>query len=162
MSAGAAYSYLWTHPSGHNDPKSLTAIKYVNETLGWCESELDGGIEGGLVTADEEGMIDFPPYFDSIMKNTLCHFFRIYSHIYYTHYQHVSESSFADALELGFKWFIFFVVEHHLVFLFFFHFSFISSTIRYQKRKLHLFMTQLRDSMSLRVRWRYLRISLTH
>eukprot|EP00887_Chlorella_sp_A99_P003063 scaffold9.g3063.t1 len=85
MSAGPQYEYLWA--DGVRTPVKLSAPQYINCLFDWVEEQLDNPavfppVYGGT----------FPREFGQTVRNILKRLFRVYGHIYHSHFRRVSHA----------------------------------------------------------------------
>lgn len=110
MSAGAKYEYLWADGVKVKKPIKLSAPQYINHLFDWIESQIDND----KVFPQEIGS-PFPPDFDSVVKTIFKRLFRVYAHIYHSHFKHIVELKAEPHLNTCFKHFIFFTIAHNMV-----------------------------------------------
>ena len=110
MSAGPLYEYLWADGVRVKVPIKLSAPDYVNELFDWVEEQLDDpslfprGLGGG-----------FPRDFLSVVKTILKRLFRVYAHMYHSHFRQIVALELEPHLNTSFRHFILFVQEFSLV-----------------------------------------------
>ncbi|RUO96320.1 mps one binder kinase activator-like 1B-like protein [Jimgerdemannia flammicorona] len=109
MSAGPKYEYHWSE--GSSKPKKVSAPDYVDLLMTWVQKELD----------DENIFpckigVPFPPNFiKSHIRTILKRLFRVYAHIYHSHFKEIVALGEEAHLNTSFKHFVFFVQEFDLV-----------------------------------------------
>lgn len=90
MSAGPRYEYQWAQPSYGSGaesgaPKRLTRLsapEYVDNLLGWIQSIIDDE----AYFPSKLG-VAFPRNFSKIAKDVFRRLFRVYAHIYNSHFE---------------------------------------------------------------------------
>ena len=110
MSAGPQYEYLWADGVRVKTPIKLSAPDYVNELFDWVEEQLDDPsiFPRGLGGA-------FPRDFLIIVKTILKRLFRVYAHMYHSHFRQIMALELEPHLNTCFRHFILFVQEFDLV-----------------------------------------------
>eukprot|EP01087_Luapelamoeba_hula_P011660 TRINITY_DN3196_c0_g1_i1.p1 TRINITY_DN3196_c0_g1~~TRINITY_DN3196_c0_g1_i1.p1 ORF type:complete len:215 (+),score=29.48 TRINITY_DN3196_c0_g1_i1:96-740(+) len=109
MSAGPKYEYMWA------DAKSKKAIKcsapeYMENLMNWVQEQLDD--ETIFPSRVGEPFIrKFPQLVSTIFKRL----FRVYAHIYHSHFAQVLQLGSEAHLNTSFKHFIYFVHEFDLI-----------------------------------------------
>ena len=88
----------------------MTAPEYVDLLLSWIESQLND--EKLFPTSTDS---PFPKTFKSIVKNIFKRLFRVYGHLYYSHFDKITALGAEAHLNTCFKHFIFFVLAFDLV-----------------------------------------------
>eukprot|EP00931_Biecheleriopsis_adriatica_P061977 TRINITY_DN37304_c0_g1_i1.p1 TRINITY_DN37304_c0_g1~~TRINITY_DN37304_c0_g1_i1.p1 ORF type:complete len:248 (-),score=52.69 TRINITY_DN37304_c0_g1_i1:88-831(-) len=109
MTAGS-YTFAWADGVKIKTPQQLSAPKYMEALLVWVESQL----------ADETFVpvqpgIPFDPSFKKGIKVIYKRLFRIYAHIFHSHYQALTECEADAHLNHSFKHFIYFAKEFDLI-----------------------------------------------
>jgi len=110
MSAGDAVNYLWRDGVKVKKPIEVSAPEYVDLLMTWSESQLNNE-EIFPVTFGAE----YPKNFMSVVKQLYKRFFRVYAHIYHSHFSRIVKVGAEAHLNTCFKHFIFFVLEFKLV-----------------------------------------------
>lgn len=110
MSAGPKYEYLWADGVTVTKPVKVTAPEYVDLLMSWIEAQLNN--EAIFPTSVD---VPFPKTFKGAVKNIFKRLFRVYAHIYYSHFEKVVELSAEAHLNTCFKHFISFVIQFDLV-----------------------------------------------
>ena len=109
MSAGTKYEYLWKDGKTYKKPVKKAAPEYIDLLMRWVESQINNEnvfpMEGGA----------FPRNFTVIIKNIYRRLFRVYAHVYYSHFEHVVNIGAEAHLNSCFKHFIMFVREFSLI-----------------------------------------------
>lgn len=109
MSAGT-FKYAWADGVNYVQPTTVSAPKYFELLLNWVDKQL----------ADEDFLpvkqgVPFPPNFMKNMKVIFKRLFRIYGHIFHSHYRQLAEHDCETHLDHCFKHFAFFVMEFNMV-----------------------------------------------
>ncbi len=104
MSAGPKYEYLWA--DGHNvkTPLKVSASEYIDFLMTWVENQLNNEKIFPCAIG-----VPFPKNFVAIIKVIFKRLFRVYAHIYHTHFQHIMLLSAETHLNTCFKHFIYFI-----------------------------------------------------
>lgn len=110
MSAGPKVQYLWADGVKVKKPIACTAPEYVDLLLTWVESQLN----------DEEIFpikfdSSYPKNFKQICSVIYKRFFRVYAHIYHSHFKRIQRLGASAHLNTCFKHFIYFVHEFKLI-----------------------------------------------
>ncbi|XP_037449476.1 MOB kinase activator-like 1A [Triticum dicoccoides] len=110
MSAGPKYEYRWADGVKIKRPIEVSAPKYVEYLMDWIESQLD-----------EESIFPqklgapFPPNFRDVAKTIFKRLFRVYAHIYHSHFQMILKLQEEAHLNTCFKHFVLFTTEFELI-----------------------------------------------
>ncbi|XP_044955379.1 MOB kinase activator-like 1A isoform X1 [Hordeum vulgare subsp. vulgare] len=110
MSAGPKYEYRWADGVKIKRPIEVCAPKYVEYLMDWIESQLD-----------EESIFPqklgapFPPNFRDVIKTIFKRLFRVYAHIYHSHFQMILKLQEEAHLNTCFKHFMLFTWEFQLI-----------------------------------------------
>jgi MOB kinase activator 1 len=110
MSAGAKYEYLWAESNSGQKPIKVPACQYIDFLMTWVE----GQIHNETIFPSQLG-VPFPENFEKVVKMIFKRLFRIYGHIYYSHFQHIRYFEAEPHLNTSFKHFIYFVDEFNLI-----------------------------------------------
>eukprot|EP00127_Corallochytrium_limacisporum_P007103 Clim_evm22s242 gene=Clim_evmTU22s242 len=110
MSAGPKYEYHWADGTTVKKPIKCSAPEYIDFLMTWVQQQLD----------DEDIFpskigVPFPKNFLSIAKNILKRLFRVYAHVYHSHFSKIVSLGEEAHLNTSFKHFIFFVQEFNLI-----------------------------------------------
>eukprot|EP00658_Telonema_sp_P-2_P006530 TRINITY_DN12473_c0_g2_i1.p1 TRINITY_DN12473_c0_g2~~TRINITY_DN12473_c0_g2_i1.p1 ORF type:complete len:212 (-),score=60.30 TRINITY_DN12473_c0_g2_i1:283-918(-) len=111
MSAGPVASYLWMDPQNekYKKPTAVSAATYCECLFLWVERQLD----------DKALFPNAGPYnegaFFSAVKNIFKRLFRVYAHLYYSHYEYVCSIGADAHINTCFKHFILFAKEFELI-----------------------------------------------
>lgn len=109
MSAGS-FGWQWADGDKVKTPQPLSAPKYMEKLLVWVESQL----------ADETFLPvqpgqPFLPNFKKGIKVIYKRLFRIYAHVFHTHFKAMVDSDADAHLNHSFKHFVYFVKEFDLI-----------------------------------------------
>ncbi|KAK1940715.1 MOB kinase activator-like 1 B [Phytophthora citrophthora] len=110
MRAGPKFEYLWKDNKEYKTPAKLAAPEYIDMLMTWVEELL--GDETLFPT--REGV----PYcrgFQSVVKNIFRRLFRVYAHVYYSHFDKIVSIGAEAHLNSCFKHFMAFVTHFDLV-----------------------------------------------
>lgn len=110
MSAGPLYEYLWADGVKVKKPKKVCASKYVDLLMTWVEDQLNDEQIFPLQIGT-----DFPKNFQKEVKVIFKRLFRVYAHIYHSHFQKIVSLAAEAHLNTCFKHFIYFVNEFDLI-----------------------------------------------
>ena len=110
MSACPKYEYLWADGSNVKTPMKVTAWEYFEFLMVWVENQLN--IENLYPSVIG---VPFQKNFLLLIKVIFKRFFRVYAHIYYTHFPHIVMLGCQYHLNTCFKHFIFFIERFNLV-----------------------------------------------
>eukprot|EP00742_Colponemidia_sp_Colp-10_P016698 GILJ01019164.1.p1 GENE.GILJ01019164.1~~GILJ01019164.1.p1 ORF type:complete len:140 (+),score=17.01 GILJ01019164.1:214-633(+) len=110
MSSGPRFEYLWK--DGVRFPKAtkVSAPDYVNLLMTWVEGQIN---DERLFPSEDRN--PYPQNFDEIVKNIFKRLFRIYAHVYYSHFNKIRELQEESHLNTAFKHFMLFVWEFDLI-----------------------------------------------
>ncbi|GBF88028.1 MOB kinase activator-like 1A [Raphidocelis subcapitata] len=110
MSAGGKFEYLWADGVRVRKPVRLSAPEYVDRLFDWVESQID---DSGVFPAQFGA--PFPPDFSEVVRTIFRRLFRVYAHIYHSHFRQVCALGEEAHLNTCFKHFIHFVRHFDLV-----------------------------------------------
>ncbi|CAA0807151.1 MOB kinase activator-like 1A, partial [Striga hermonthica] len=110
MSAGSKYEYRWADGVTIKKPIVVSAPKYVEYLMNWIEAQLDNE----TIFPQKLG-VPFPPNFQDVVKTILRRLFRVYAHIYHSHFQKVLSLKEEPHLNTCFKHFVLFTWEFGLI-----------------------------------------------
>jgi len=110
MSAGASVNYLWRDGVKVKKPTEVSAPEYVDLLMTWAESQLNDETIFPISFGSE-----YPKNFMPIVKQIYKRFFRVYAHIYHSHFSRIVRVGAEAHLNTCFKHFIFFVKEFKLI-----------------------------------------------
>jgi MOB kinase activator 1 len=109
MTAGS-FTYAWADGDQVKQPTNLSAPKYFEALLTWVDKQL----------SDEKFLpvkpgVPFPENFRKGVRTIYKRLFRIYAHIFHSHYKAMMEDEADAHLNHSFKHFVYFVKEFDLV-----------------------------------------------
>ncbi|KAG9458082.1 hypothetical protein H6P81_002590 [Aristolochia fimbriata] len=110
MSAGPKFEYRWADGVQIKKPIEVSAPKYVEYLMDWIESQLDDE----LIFPQKIGA-PFPSNFRDVVKIIFKRLFRVYAHIYHSHFQTIVNHKEERHLNTCFKHFILFTCEFRLI-----------------------------------------------
>jgi MOB kinase activator 1 len=110
MSAGPKYEYLWADGVKVKKPIKVSAPEYMTLLFEWVDEQISNP---EVFPVDENAK--FPRNFQSIIKNIYKRLFRLYGHIYYSHFEKIQSIGAEAHLNTCFKHFIYFIDEFDLV-----------------------------------------------
>lgn len=110
MSAGTAYEYHWADGVKVKKPIKVSAPEYVDLLMSWVEGQLNDEHIFPLQLGTP-----FPKNFQTVVKKIFTRLFRVYAHIYHSHFQKIVGLGAEAHLNTCFKHFIFFVNEFKLI-----------------------------------------------
>ncbi|GJN31743.1 hypothetical protein PR202_gb20179 [Eleusine coracana subsp. coracana] len=106
MSAGPKYEYRWADGVKIKKPLEVSAPKYVDYLMDWIEVQLDDE----SIFPQQLGA-PFPPNFPDVVKTIFKRLFRVYAHIYHSHFQMIAKLNEEAHLNTCFKHFIMFTLK---------------------------------------------------
>ncbi|XP_031115413.1 MOB kinase activator-like 1A [Ipomoea triloba] len=110
MTAGPKYEYRWADGVSIKKPIKVSAPKYVDYLMDWIEKQLDDE----SIFPQKLGA-PFPPNFRDVVKTIVKRLFRVYAHIYHSHFQKIIGLKEEAHLNTCFKHFVLFSWEFHLI-----------------------------------------------
>ena len=110
MSAGPKFEYLWKDNGKNKKPVRVSAPVYIDNLLSWVNEQIGNS---ALFPVDENDK--FPKNFLSQVKVIYKRLFRLYAHIYYSHFEKIRSIGANAHLNTCFKHFVFFIQEFNLV-----------------------------------------------
>jgi len=108
MNAGPRFEYLWADGVGVKKPVRVSALQYVRYLFEWAEQQFND--ETLFPTTNT-----YPTTFKETAKKLLKRFFRVYAHIYHSHYKEIVDLGEESSLNCSCKHFIYFVREYELM-----------------------------------------------
>lgn len=109
MSAGLN-EYLWKDGVQYKKPTRVPAPVYMENLLNWVNDQIS---DPTLFPVDETAK--FPPKFMSRVKIIYKRLFRLYAHIYWSHFVKIRSIGANAHLNTCFKHFVYFILEFNLV-----------------------------------------------
>jgi len=110
MSAGPKYEYLWADGKTIKKPIKVSAPEYVDFLMTWVQGILDDE-----TVFPSRVDVAFPRNFQQVVKNIFKRLFRVYAHIYYSHFHKIVSLGEEAHLNTCFKHFYYFIQEFSLV-----------------------------------------------
>ncbi|KAG0015665.1 MOB kinase activator 1B [Podila clonocystis] len=110
MSAGPKYEYHWKDDGQFKKPARVSAPIYVDHLMSWVQSQLDNE----AIFPSKIG-VEFPHQFKPLIHDIFRRLFRVYAHIYATHFSVIVSLGEEAHLNTSFKHFILFVKEFNLI-----------------------------------------------
>eukprot|EP00727_Mastigamoeba_balamuthi_P009984 m51a1_g5608 putative mps1 binder-like protein (213) ;mRNA; f:709063-710165 len=110
MSAGRNYEYLWADGDKIKKPMKVSAPEYVDLLMTWIQRILDDDTVFPSRTDQQ-----FPKNFVQVVKNVFKKLFRVYAHMYYSHFEKIVSLGEEAHLNTCFKHFYCFIAEFDLV-----------------------------------------------
>lgn len=108
MTAGTKYEYHWGE--GFKAPKAVSAPRYVDLLMTWVQTQLDDE----KLFPTQLG-VPFPADFLKRVQDIFKRLFRVYAHIYYHHFDKMSQLGAEPHLNTCFKHYMYFVEEFKLI-----------------------------------------------
>ncbi|KAE8657990.1 MOB kinase activator-like 1B [Hibiscus syriacus] len=110
MSAGSRYEYRCADGVTIKKPIEVSAPKYIEYLMNWIEAQLDDE----TIFPQKLGT-PFPPDFQDVVKTIFKRLFRVYAHIYHSHFQKIVSLKEEVHLNTCFKHFVLFTLEFRLI-----------------------------------------------
>ncbi|WBW75615.1 Sid2-Mob1 kinase complex regulatory subunit Mob1 [Schizosaccharomyces osmophilus] len=110
MNAGPNFEYYWQDEKVYVKPTKMNAPDYINTLLEWAQEKLDNK----RLFPTEIG-VEFPREFKKIVQQVFRRLFRIYAHIYCSHFHVMVALELESYLNTSFKHFVFFCKEFNLL-----------------------------------------------
>jgi MOB kinase activator 1 len=110
MSAGPQFEYLWADGVKVKKPIKVSAPEYVDLLMSWVETQLNDEHIFPLQLGTP-----FPKNFQNVVRVIFKRLFRVYAHIYHSHFQKIVGLGAEAHLNTCFKHFIYFVVQFKLI-----------------------------------------------
>uniref|UniRef100_A0A0D9VV60 MOB kinase activator-like 1A n=1 Tax=Leersia perrieri TaxID=77586 RepID=A0A0D9VV60_9ORYZ len=110
MSAGPKYEYRWADGVKVKKPVQVSAPKYVDYLMDWVETQLDDE----AIFPQKIGA-PFPPNFREVIRTIFKRLFRVYAHMYHSHFQMIVKLKEDAHLSTCFKHFVLFTREFQLI-----------------------------------------------
>ncbi|CAD6205074.1 unnamed protein product [Miscanthus lutarioriparius] len=110
MSAGPKFEYRWADGVQIKKPIEVSAPKYVEYLMDWIEAQLDDE----SIFPQKLGT-PFPQNFKEVVKTIFKRLFRVYAHIYHSHFQKIVSLKEEAHLNTCFKHFTLFTWEFKLI-----------------------------------------------
>ncbi|KAJ1672603.1 Mitotic exit network component [Spiromyces aspiralis] len=111
MTAGQMYEYLWADGKMYKKPTKLPASQYIKLLREWVNEHIDNP---QIFPTDVA--TPFPPTFLAQLAPTIFRrLLRVYAHLYYHHYNQLSQLGLDTMLNTSFNHFTLFVTRWELV-----------------------------------------------
>ncbi|CAA7059035.1 unnamed protein product [Microthlaspi erraticum] len=110
MNAGSGYKYKWADGVTINRHITVSAPEYVEYLEDWIRTQM-----GDKTIFPQKTGAPFPPEFKDSVKLILKRLFRVYAHIYHSHFKKIVHLEAEAHLNTSFKHFVLFVTEFKLV-----------------------------------------------
>jgi MOB kinase activator 1 len=104
------FEYLWKDDGKYKTACKLSAPEYIDMLMSWVEDLI--GNEALFPTRD--GAV-YHRSFPTVIKNIFRRLFRVYAHVYYSHFEKIVGLGAEAHLNSCFKHFMLFVTEFELV-----------------------------------------------
>ncbi|XP_047947275.1 MOB kinase activator-like 1A [Salvia hispanica] len=110
MTAGPKYEYRWADGVTIKKPIAVSAQQYVDYLMDWIEAQFNDE----SIFPQKLGN-PFPRNFHDVVKTILKRLFRVYAHIYHSHFQRIVSLKEEAHLNTCFKHFMLFTSEFGLI-----------------------------------------------
>ena len=110
MSSGPRFEYLWKDGVKYPKATKVSAPEYVHLLMTWVEGQIN---DERLFPSEDRN--PYPPNFEVLVRNVFKRLFRVYAHIYYSHFAKIRELQEESHLNTAFKHFMMFVWEYDLI-----------------------------------------------
>jgi MOB kinase activator 1 len=110
MNAGKQFEYLWADGVKVKRPIKVSAPEYVDLLMSWVETQLNDENVFPLQLGTP-----FPKNFKQVVMLIFKRLFRVYGHIYHSHFQKIVGLGAEAHLNTCFKHYIYFVFEFKLI-----------------------------------------------
>ncbi|CAB4374266.1 Mob1/phocein [Rhizophagus irregularis] len=110
MSAGPQVEYHWSDGEKFKKPTKLSAPEYVDHLMEWVQNQLDDE-----TIFPSKIRVPFPKNFEQVVKTIFKRLFRVYAHIYLSHFSVIVALGEEAHLNTSFKHYIYFVQEFQLI-----------------------------------------------
>lgn len=110
MSAGPNYEYRWADGVRVKTPITVSAPEYTENLMTWVETQLN---DENIFPLEVDK--PYPKSFRTVTKTIFKRLFRIYAHIYHSHFKRIVNLGAEAHLNTCFKHFIYFVKEFDLI-----------------------------------------------
>lgn len=110
MNAGPNFEFLWLDPDSvlYNKPTKVSASLYNNLAFDWIEKKLSDPV---FFPTNGEFPLDFRQKLSPIFKRL----FRMYAHLYHSHFKQLKEAHMEATLNLCFKHISYFIINFNLL-----------------------------------------------
>jgi predicted dehydrogenase len=110
MSAGPKYQYLWADGETIIRPEKCSANLYMERLMSWIEKKFDDEAIFPIGLGDK-----FGPMFQPTIRTIFKRLFRVYCHVYYSHFRDIESIGGDSYVNVSFKHFVYFIEQHDLV-----------------------------------------------
>lgn len=113
MSCGPRFEYHWKDPQSETYRRAtqVSAPSYIHLLMAWVDRQItNDGIFPNDVTDKP-----YPDDFRELVKNIFKRLFRVYAHLYYSHFAKIRELQEESHLNTAFKHFMLFALEFQLI-----------------------------------------------
>lgn len=110
MTGGPRYEYLWKDNTHYLKATKVSAQDYVALLMNWIEAQIN---DEAIFPSEDSS--PYPANFEEVVKNIFKRLFRVYAHLYYSHFDKISELQEESHLNTAFKHFMLFIWEFRLV-----------------------------------------------
>jgi len=112
MRAGPAYEYQWKDDTSaeYKRPTYVSAPKYISLLMDWIEQIISD--ESKFPSNPE---VPFPKDFQKIIQQMFRRLFRVFAHVYYEHFNQLSEIGAEAHINTCYKHFYYFATEFNLI-----------------------------------------------
>lgn len=110
MNSGPRYEYLWKDGVKYPKATKVSAPEYVQLLMSWIEVQIN---DERIFPSEDRN--PYPPNFEDVVKNIFRRLFRVYAHVYYSHFAKIRELQEESHLNTAFKHFMLFVWEFDLI-----------------------------------------------
>lgn len=110
MSAGPKYEYRWADGVKVKKPIECSAPEYIEYLMEWIEGQLDDE----NIFPQKLGC-SFPRHFPDVVRTICKRLFRVYAHMYHSHFQKICSLGEEAHLNTCFKHFILFCQHFNLI-----------------------------------------------
>jgi MOB kinase activator 1 len=109
MSSGG-FEYMWKDGKDYPEATCVPAPQYVNLLMTWIERQIND--EAIFPSADDAV---YPADFHTVVSNIFRRLFRVFAHVYFSHFDKVRELQEDSHFNTAFKHFMLFVWEYDLI-----------------------------------------------
>ena len=110
MSAGPKVAYLWADGKKVKKPVELSAPEYIENLFEWTFEQLS---DPQVFPQDDEAK--FPRHFQKVIKTIFKRIFRMYAHVFHSHFAQLKSQGAEAHLNSSFKHMTFFILEFDLI-----------------------------------------------
>eukprot|EP01060_Flectonema_neradi_P026414 TRINITY_DN3537_c1_g1_i1.p1 TRINITY_DN3537_c1_g1~~TRINITY_DN3537_c1_g1_i1.p1 ORF type:complete len:248 (+),score=49.48 TRINITY_DN3537_c1_g1_i1:46-744(+) len=110
MNCGKRYEYLWRDKGEYKKATRVSSPVYVDLLMNWAENQINDETIFPTSAADP-----YPTDFVKTVSSILRRLFRVYAHIYHTHFLRVKQLGEEPHLNTSFKHIVLFCIEFDLI-----------------------------------------------